>query len=187
MHETMDNKEILHELMKKRWSTRAFDSREVEDEKVERLLEAARWSPSAFNEQPWRFVVGKKGNEKYEKILASLNEWNQQWAKHAPVLVLNISKKEFSHNGQTNNTYHYDLGQAVFAMVIEATNQGLMAHQMSGFDAKKAEADLSIPEGFEVISVTAFGYQGDDSHLSDDLKKSEKRERVRLSIDELTL
>jgi len=185
MQDQINTEEILHELMKNRWSSRAFDSREVEDEKIGHLLEAARWSPSAFNEQPWRFVVGKKGDEKYEKILASLIEWNQQWAKHAPVLILNISKKEFSHNGQTNNTYHYDLGQAVFAMVIEATNQGLMAHQMSGFDAKKAEANLSIPEGFEVISVTAFGYQGDDSHLSEDMRKGEKRERVRKAIDEL--
>lgn len=185
-----ENEQVHHslkELMTKRWSPRGFSEKEVKDEQVNELLEAARWAPSAYNEQPWRFVVGKKGTEKYNKILESLNEWNQIWAKHAPLLILNVAKKEFSHNNTPNRTAEYDLGQAVFAMVLRAVDLGLAAHQMSGFDHDKMMTNLNIPNGFEAVSVIAIGYLGDDSQLPEDMKKMEKRERIRKPINDLLL
>lgn len=171
--------------MKNRWSPRGFSDKKVTEKQITELLEAARWAPSAYNEQPWRFVVGEKGTKKYEQIIQSLNEWNQLWAQHASVLILNLAKKDFSHNPTKNNTAQYDLGQSVFAMVLKAVDLGLVAHQMSGFDHEKALKTLKIPEGYEAVSVTAFGYLGDDSRLTEDMKKSEKRARVRKPLNDL--
>jgi len=128
----------IEELVKKRWSPRAFSEKQIEEEKLASLFEAARWAPSAFNEQSWRFIIGQKGSETYDKILQSLVEWNQQWAGKSPVLVLNIASKNFSHNGKPNATAQYDLGQAVAFMLTEAVNQGLVSHEMSGSEPSEA-------------------------------------------------
>ncbi len=175
----------INDLVKNRWSPRAFSETAVEEEKLKSLFEAARWAPSAFNEQPWRFIIGQKGSETYDKILQSLVEWNQQWAGKAPVLVLNIAAKTFSHNGKPNATAQYDLGQAVALMLTEAVNQGLISHEMSGFDAEVAARLLLIPDNFQAVSVTAFGYYGDANSLPEDMLKSELEERKRKNIDEI--
>lgn len=175
----------INELVKNRWSPRAFSEKLVDIKKIASLLEAARWAPSAFNEQPWRFIVGMKGDKTYDKILQSLVEWNQQWAGKAPVLILNIASEYFSHNNKPNATAQYDLGQAVALMLTEAVSQGLISHEMSGFDAEKANELLAIPEGFQAISVTAIGYYGDPNILPADMLKSEKEERKRRSLKEL--
>jgi len=100
----------VNNLIMSRWSPRAFSNQLVEKKKVLSVLEAARWAPSAFNEQPWRFVIGENGDETYTKIFDSLVEWNQQWVKFVPVLILNIAKKTFTHNNTQNVTFKYDLG-----------------------------------------------------------------------------
>jgi nitroreductase len=175
----------ISENIKNRWSPRAFDSRPIEEEKLMCILEAGRWAASAFNEQPWRFVVGKKGDGKYEKILASLVEWNQQWAGKAPVLILNLAKKTFTRNGNPNATAVYDLGQAVAYMAAEAVHQGLVSHQMSGFDAEKARTSLAIAEDFKAVSVMALGYYGDSTMLPEDMQQSESAARTRKPLKEL--
>lgn len=175
----------INDLVKNRWSPRAFSETAVEEEKLKSLFEAARWAPSAFNEQPWRFIIGQKGDETYDKILQSLVEWNRQWAGKAPVLVLNIAAKTFSHNSKPNAVAQYDLGQAVALMLTEAVNQGLISHEMSGFDAEVAARLLLIPDNFQVVSVTAIGYYGDASLLPEDMLKSEMEERKRKSLDEI--
>lgn len=173
-------------LIKKRWSPRAFSKQEVEEDKVLSLVEAARWSPSASNEQPWRFVIGRKGDEKYQKIYEALDDWNKEWVNQVPpVLVLNLAKKHLTHNGKLNETAHYSLGQAVFAMVLESVHLGLISHQMSGFDHKKVVELLSLPEEYEPVSVTAFGYHGDDKQLNAAFYRREHRARVRKPIEEL--
>ena len=184
MEKPSTNKYPINDLAKKRWSPRAFSETPVEEEKLASIFEAARWAPSAFNEQPWRFIVGQKGSETYEKILQSLVEWNQQWAGKAPVLVLNIAANNFSHNGKTNVVAQYDLGQAVAFMISEAVNQGLVSHEMSGFDAEVAARSLQIPDDFKAVSVTAIGYYGDKNLLPDDMLQSEMEERKRRSLNE---
>ncbi len=175
----------LSPVIKNRWSPRAFDSRPVEERKLQAVLEAARWAASAFNEQPWRFVVGRKGDEKYDIILQSLIDWNRQWAQKAPVLILNLAKSNFSHNGKPNVTALYDLGQAVAQMALEAVHQGLVSHQMSGFDPAKAVDRLDIPKGFQAVSVIAIGYYGKAQELPEDMQKSEVAPRRRIPVEEL--
>ena len=172
-------------LIKYRWSPRAFSERSVEKDKIMRILEAARWAPSAFNEQPWRFIIGIKGSETYEKVLKTLGEWNQKWAGKAPLLILNMAKKTFTHNKKPNETSAYDLGQAVGYMCLEAMNQGVYSHQMSGFSQEKAISFFQIPDDFEPVSVTAFGYYGEPKELQEDMYKSELAKRIRKEFDDL--
>jgi len=185
MKKPIVSKHKINSLIKYRWSPRAFDDRELEKEKIWRILEAALWAPSAFNEQPWRFMVGLKGSESYEKVLSTLGEWNQKWAGNASMLVLNMAKKTFTHNNKPNVTYKYDLGQAVAFMCLEAMNLGIFSHQMSGFSPEKAGQLFQIPEDFEPVSVTAFGYYGDPKTLPEDMYKSEIAERNRKSVDQM--
>ncbi len=178
------NKYPILEEIRQRWSPRAYSDKPVEKEKLQSIFEAARWAPSAFNEQPWRFIVGRKGEKTCDLILETLGEWNQKWAGKAPVLVINMGKKTSSFNGKPNATYAYDTGQAVAMMVTEAVNQGLIGHQMSGFSAEKAIELFDIPDNYQPISVTAFGYYGDPELLPDDMKQSEIEERKRRPLDE---
>ncbi len=183
MNNPIKNNHSINSLAKQRWSTRAFSSQPVENEKLLSILEAARWASSAFNEQPWRFIVGNKGGETYDKILSTLVDWNISWAKNAPVLILNIGKKTFTHNNKQNVTFKYDLGQAVATMTLEAVNQGLHSHQMSGFDPEKATALFNIPDDFQAVSITAIGYYGNHDKLPEDIASMEKNERTRNNID----
>ena len=184
MENPTNNQFPIYPLIKSRWSPRAFSKKPVEKEKLQSLFEAARWAPSSMNEQPWRFIVGQKGDETWDKIHDSLVEFNQNWAIQAPVLVVNLGKKTFTYKGRENVTFQYDTGQAVAFMIIEVVNQGLVAHQMGGFHAEKLEELLAIPEDFKPISVTAIGYQGNPESLPTDLYKSEYRERERNSLND---
>ncbi len=185
MKKPVISKYKINSLATYRWSPRAFSDRPVEIEKLRRILAAARWSPSAFNEQPWRFIVGIKGKKSYDKILESLDEWNQKWAENATVLILNLAKKTFTRNGKPNATHKYDLGQAVAYLSLEAMNQGVYSHQMSGFSQEKAIHLFKIPDDFQPVSVTAFGYYGNPELLPEDMYKSEIAGRKRMPIDNL--
>jgi len=176
----------VHELISSRWSPRAFDDRNVPALEICSLLEAARWAASCFNEQPWRFIVGTKAQgEPYEKILSTLIQFNRSWAKAAPVLMLGVANKNFEHNGKTNAHAIYDLGQAVSSMMIEATARGLVAHQMAGFDAKKAAEIFEVPKDHKVIVAIAIGYPGEVSTLSDKLAEREQASRERKPLSEI--
>lgn len=180
---TLNNYPIL-EAFEQRWSPRAYSDKPVEKEKLHSIFEAARWAPSARNEQPWRFIVGLKGDESWEMIFKTLVEWNQQWTKSAPVLILNIGKKFYDFKHLENDTYQYDTGQAVAMLVTEVVNQGLIGHQMSGFSAEKASELFEISDDYQPISVTAVGYPGDPKSLPEDMYTSEMEERKRRPIDE---
>jgi len=185
MENPTQNQFTIYPLIRSRWSPRAFSEKPVEKEKLQSLFEAARWAPSSMNEQPWRFIVGQKGGETWNKIHESLVEFNQKWAMQAPVLIVNLGKKTFTYKGRENVTYEYDTGQSVAFMLIEAVNQGLVTHQMGGFHVEKLIELLAIPEDFKPISITAIGYQGNPDSLPEDLYKSEFRVRERHSLDDL--
>lgn len=177
---------MLHELIKKRYSPRAFSNEAVEEEKIISLLEAARWSPSSMNEQPWRFIVGVKGEgETYEKIYNALFEQNQSWAKNAPVLILAVAKEFNDISKQNNRHAEYDLGQAIAHLTIQATSLNLYLHQMGGFDPDKAGKLFNIPEGYTPMSVIAIGYLGNIDSLPEQLKVREKAKRNRKELSEL--
>ncbi len=170
----------------KRWSPRAFSSKPIQKETLKTLFEAARWAASAFNEQPWRFIIGTKENpEQYQKVLSCANEWNQKWASLAPVLVLTIAKTKYTHNDEPNKHAHYDLGAAVTALSLEATAHDIFVHQMAGIYPEKAQEVFAVPEGYEVASMLAIGYLGDLKDLPEEFHKGETRERVRKPLNTL--
>lgn len=171
---------ILNPLIEKRRSTVSFSNKPVEGQKIHLLFEAARWAPSSFNEQPWRFIYGVKDEENsFQKLFDCLMEGNKQWVKNAPLIVLSLAKQAFDLDGRPNSYALHDVGLASENLMIQAVQMGLMVHPMGGFDKKKAIADLSIPDGFEPVAMIAVGYPGDVNDLSDDLRKREQSERVR--------
>jgi len=185
MKKTADTKFAIIEPIKERWSTRAFSAKSVEQEKLQRIFEAARWASSGFNEQPWRFMVGTDKDETYMRIFESLIEFNQLWAASAPVLILSCGKKFLTQNPeQPNASFQYDVGQAVANMAIQATHEGLFMHQMGGFDAKLLSELFLIPFDFEPLTVIALGYAGEAENLHPNLRKLETAARERKDFDE---
>jgi nitroreductase len=176
------NNNKIHPLLEKRWSPRAFEDRPVELEKLNNILEAARWSPSASNIQPWIYFVGLKGDPTYDMIFESLVEFNQMWLLATPVLILNCGKTT-TEDGSPNGTWQYDIGQSVAHLSIQAMEEGLYVHQMSGFDPQKAAELFKLPEDVKAISVTALGYIGDPGLLHPRMQKPEIAERERKEMD----
>lgn len=174
----------VHEILKSRWSPRAFDGKPIETEKLQRIFEAARWAPSASNEQPWYFIVGSQGDETYQKIFETLVEFNQLWAKTAPVLLLAIGKKTSNKTGNNNDWFKYDVGQAVSYLTFQASFENLFVHQMGGFDTKKATELFIIPDDYEALTAIAIGNLGDYRLLHPNLQKLELAERVRKNTGE---
>jgi nitroreductase len=179
--------EVL-EVLRRRWSPRAFTDREVSTADLRTIFEAARWAPSSNNEQPWRFMVAFRGSETYQKIGSALVEFNQLWALKAPVLILGMSKKHFSRNNSDNPYHLYDLGTATGYITLQAAALGLATHQMAGFDRNAARTALGIPEEFEIGSVMAVGYQGDPSTLPNEkMIGQETAPRTRKPLSEFVL
>ncbi len=183
MDKTAKTNHPLHPLLEKRWSPRAFSNKKVEKVKLQRLFEAARWSPSANNEQPWCFIVGEAGDDTFDKIFETLVEFNQLWVKTAPLVVLAIGKIDSNKSGQENLWYKYDVGQSVAHLTFQATHEGLWAHQIGGFDMEKTRKLFDIPEGYEAISAIAIGYIGDYKVLHPNLQKPELADRERKNMD----
>lgn len=170
---------ILH-----RWSPRAWADRQVPAEDLKRAFEAARWAASSYNEQPWRFIVGRRGDATFQKILDSLVPFNQDWAKHAPVLILSVASKHFARNSQINRHSWHDTGAAMANFSAQLTALGLHAHSMAGFDHEKAQAAFNIPDDFDTVAVTAVGYQGEPDNLPEGMRKSEVAPRQRKELKE---
>lgn len=174
----------VHPLIATRWSPRAYNPRPVEKEKLQRIFEAARWTASSNNLQPWYFLVGFQGDEVYSKIFDTLVEFNQLWAKNAPILVLAIAKTTNSR-GETNQACIYDLGQAVTTLSLQANFEDLYIHQMGGFDVEAAQSSLEIPSEFKVVVAFTIGYRGDEQLLHPNLLKLELTPRSRKSTSEM--
>jgi nitroreductase len=169
----------IHDLLKTRWSPRVFSARPVESEKLLSLFEAARWAPSGMNSQPWAFIVTTQAApEAFAKLLGTLGERNQMWAKHVPVLVLSIMNAE-REPGKPNLWAGYDLGQSVAHLSVQASALGLYVHQMAGFDRDKAAEVFGLPAGFQAMTVFAIGYAGDPAILPEDFRKIELAPRSR--------
>lgn len=154
----------IHEMIAARWSPYSFDGREVSNEDIRSLFEAARWAPSSYNEQPWRFLVAERGNKtEFERMLSCLVEPNQAWAKNAGALALGVASAKFSRNAKPNRHAAHDLGAASANLVIEATARGLHVHQMAGILPDRARDLYAVPEGFDVMTAIAIGHAPDES------------------------
>jgi nitroreductase len=175
----------VHPLLAERWSPRSFDaSHEVTDEQLGALLEAARWAASAFNGQPWRFFVGRRGDETFKAIHDALIGFNQNWAGNASVLVVAVAA-ERGADGAELPTAAYETGLAVAQLTVQAHAEGLHAHQMSGFLADRLVASFGIPEGFRPLAVIAVGGLADAALLPDEtLRARETAARERRPLAE---
>ncbi|GJL56314.1 MAG: hypothetical protein NPIRA02_34460 [Nitrospirales bacterium] len=170
----------IHALVQERWSPRAFANEPVEEQKLQSLLEAARWAASCFNEQPWGFLVAtKQQTDAHDNMLTCLADANQIWAKHAPVLMLTVAKLNFAHNGKSNRHAFHDVGLAVGNLVTQATALGLSVHQMAGILPDKAKSLYNIPDDHEAVTGLAIGYIGDPQQLPDELRERELAQRTR--------
>jgi nitroreductase len=169
----------IHELIKNRWSPRTFSQKPISQKELQILFEAGRWAPSSNNLQPWNIVWGIKGSETYDRIMDVLVEFNQKWAKNAPVLLLGVVDTK-TPKGDDNYHAPHDLGQYMANVAIQAQSMGIALHQMAGLDYKKALKEFKFPDTFHVATAVALGYYGGDlSDVPDFLQEAEEGPRSR--------
>jgi len=167
-----------------RWSPRAFQPNPVESHRIMALFEAARWAPSCYNDQPWRFYYALSAPAR-KRFIQTLVPQNQRWAAQAPVLIYVTARKRFRHNGKPNRYGPFDAGAAWMAIALQAGKMGLYAHAMAGFDKEKAYDLINAsPDVVDVLAAVAVGPPGDPSFLPKDLRATEKPNQ-RLATQEL--
>lgn len=150
----------INPLILNRWSPRSMTGEELNDEDIMSLFEAARWAPSSFNNQPWRFIYAKRNTGYWDRLFNLLADTNKSWAKNAALLAVVISRKNFEFNGKPARTHQFDAGSAWENLALEASSRGIVAHGMQGFDYEKARTELGIPADFEVLAMVAIGKRG---------------------------
>lgn len=172
----------VDQLFLNRWSSRALTGEDISEEKLLSLFEAARWAPSSFNEQPWRFVYAKRGTKEWEKMFFLLDEWNKSWCKNASYLICLLSKKTFTKNGKPNRNYLSDAGAAWENLALQATMNGMIAHGMAGYSLEGMRKALKVPQDYEVVHMIAVGIRSDDVVLPENVAKEEFPKLVRRSV-----
>lgn len=183
----MENRKFDYDVLteiQEHWSPRAYDSsRIVAEEDLMAILEAARYAPSCFNEQPWRYIIARTEEEK-RNYLPILNAYNAAWASKAPVLLLILAKQTFAHNGKQNRFHQFDAGTSWGFLLLEAQRRGIITHAMGGFNVEAARKIYLIPDDMTIIAAVAVGYHGEIDQLDQQFKESE-HPSPRLSIDEI--
>jgi nitroreductase len=161
------------DLFLRRWSPRAMTGEALSDEELLTLFEAARWAPSTYNEQEWRFLYARNGSPRWPAFFGLLTEANQAWCKNAAVLLVVLSKKTFARNGKPNPVNSFDAGAAFENLALQSAHMGLVCHGMAGFNQSKARAELRVPDDYEVEAMVALGRPGDPDALPPELKARE--------------
>ena len=180
MHNPAPTDHPIHPLLRDRWSPRAFAGKPMPKDQLARLLEAARWAPSSYNEQPWAFLVATKDDPaEFQKLLGCLIEFNQGWAKAASVLIITVAHRTFEKNGKDNPHAGHDVGLAMANLTVQATSEGLVVHQMAGILPDEARKVYGIPAGWDALTGVAIGYPGDPASLPDMLREKETAPRSR--------
>lgn len=175
----------VHELIAERWSPYCFSDRPVSDDGLRALFEAVRWAPSAYNEQPWRYIIAKNEDPaEYARLLSCLVEGNQVWAKNVPVLAIGIARLSFTHNDKPNRTAFHDLGLAAGNLLAEATARGLCVHQMSGILPDRVREEYGVPEGYEPLTGIAIGYEGSVKACDAEMAQRDAARRPRKAMQE---
>ena len=177
----------IHELLARRWSTRAFDAaKPVTREQLTTLLEAGRWAPSCNGDEPWRYLVWDRARdpEGFEKAFDCLSDNNRKWVKNVPLLMLSCAGSNFAATGKPNRWTQHDTGAASLSIALQADVLGLAVHQMGGFDAEKARAAFGIPAEYAPMAMIAVGYQAAPDVLDEETKKKELTPRARKPLGE---
>ena len=164
----------INPLILNRWSPRSMTGEALNDDDIMSLFEAARWAPSSYNNQPWRFIYAKRNTEHWDRFFNLLAEGNKNWTKNAALLVVVISRKNFEFNEKPAITHQFDAGSAWENLALEASSRGIVAHGMQGFDYEKAGVDLGVPHDFEVMAMIAIGKKGPIEILPPELQEKEK-------------
>lgn len=163
----------IESMILNRRSLRAMTGDSISDEELFTLFEAARWAPSSYNGQPWRFIYGKKGTKHFESLYSLLIEFNQQWTKNAAVLICIISRTTFEKNDKPAITHSFDTGSAFENLCLQGTSMGLVVHGMQGFNYEKAKISLNVPDNYQVEAMVAVGKEGAKETLPQDLLEKE--------------
>lgn len=175
----------IHELLTRRYSPYGFDARPVPPATLQRLMEAARWAPSCFNEQPWSFLVATSDNPaEYDRMLECIVEGNRGWARTAPVLMISVASLAFAHNGKPNRHAYHDVGAATADLTVQAVSEGISVHPMGGIDLEKARVTYGIPATHDPVAGIAIGYAADFNTLPEPLKQRALAPRSRKSADQ---
>ena len=170
--------QALSDVIEQRRARRALSGKPVPDEVMRRVMRAATYAPSCFNNQPWRFVV-LTGEEELAKAKDGLSTGNY-WAGKAPVIVLAVTRQDLDCRLSQGRDYAYfDLGQAVQSLILQATAEGLIAHPIAGFKPAVIKEAFSIPEGYVLLTLIIIGYPGDAAHLNEKHRQLEISERSR--------
>ncbi|MBA8827415.1 nitroreductase [Saccharopolyspora lacisalsi] len=180
-----DSSVPLHPLLAERWSPRGLDPEvELTDKQFTALFEAARWAPSWGNTQPARYLAGRRGDEAFTRILSTLSRGNHGWAANAAVLAIGVTRT-VDEEGEPLPYGEYGLGLATENLVLQAVSEGLVAHQMAGFDREAARAEFAVPQGFEPLVAIAVGARGTTDELPDKLREKEAAPRSRKPLSDV--
>lgn len=181
----VDTTTLLLEEIRKRWSCRSFSEKLVEPEKITALFEAARWSPSSMNEQPWHYIYATRDDKEHFSLLGELMyPGNHQWAIKAPLLVLALARTTIVSTGDVNRHAWYDTGLANMALTLQAMHMELYMHQIGGFDAARARHTYQLPEYMEPVVMMAIGYRGEPEKLDEPFYTRELAPRKRKELHE---
>lgn len=163
----------IESLFVQRWSPRAMSGKAITENQLMCLFEAARWAPSTYNEQEWRFLYAFRDSEPWASFFGLLAEANQTWCDQAAVLVVVLSHKVFSRNGKPNPVHTFDTGAAFQNLALQGAAMGLVVHGMAGFDREKARTQLGVPHDYHVEAMIAIGQPGDPDRLPSELQDRE--------------
>ena len=188
LHGEMDVKRnpnhAIEDLLLSRWSPRAMSGEALSQKELMTLFEAARWAPSSYNSQPWRFVYAEKDSEHWSTFFNFLVEFNQSWCKNAAALIVIISKKTFDFNGEFSRTHSFDTGASWENLALQGHAMGLVVHGMSGFDYDAVRTHFNLSDEYAVEAMVAVGKPGDVKRLPEALQEKEE-ESDRRPIDEI--
>ena len=171
--------------IRRRWSPRAFAATALTTDELGALLEAARWAPSCFNDQPWRFLVTRQGQAGWQRLLECLTPGNRLWCERVPVLMLSVAVPRFRHSGAENRHAGHDVGMASAQMALQAQALGLAVHFMAGFDRQRARTAFAVPAEHEPMAAIAVGHPGGGDELPEALRVRERLPRQRLVLAEI--
>ena len=164
----------VHDVIARRWSPRAMSGEGISHNELMQIFEAARWAPSSYNSQPWRFIYAHRGTPQWKTLFDLMVPFNQAWAEKAAVLVVVVSSNNFEHNGAPSVTHSFDAGAACENMALQASSMGLVAHGMGGFDYDRAKKELHVPDNYSVEAMFALGRPGTIGDLPEGMRAYEK-------------
>lgn len=175
------------DVIKDRWSARSFSDKPISEETINTLIEAATWSFSSNNEQPWRFAVAHRGTPLFEKFFSLLAGGNQPWCKNAAVLILSIGKRTMTSNNMLNPAMMHDVGAANMLLTLQANSMGIYTHVLGGYDAKGTKEMFDLGDDFEPVYMIAAGYLDEPDKLVEPFKTREITPRSRKSVSEILI